>query len=150
MRQYALVMLNRGTGRHSLRAISATFALLAIAYGLGGCAAIDHLSGSDYLKSLDSGHRLDARALATCKKDGGTPISQSTPRAKILVAANSSLSAVRKIEAPGFASSSGNAILTGKRQGYAAICLIEVAGANHSRVWAFYLPDRNGGFIDPS
>jgi hypothetical protein len=124
-------------------------AILLVA-GTAGCVASSgQASGASYLRSLQSAHRMNPTAKAVCAKDAGKPISKSTPRIKLLVAANSTLKSVRRILAPGYAVSIGETELTGKKQGFAAICLFH--GINHgapAKGWSYDLPDGEAGFIN--
>jgi hypothetical protein len=125
---------------------SSRFLVVAIIviFGTASCAASPaHLSGAEYLQSLKSSHRLDSKAAAICTRDAGTP---ST---KPLVAANSTLKFVRKLEAPGYVQRERLVDLEGKKEGYAAICLMKfVSKGETERIWAYYLPDRASGPIN--
>ncbi len=112
--------------------------------GASGCTATsrDH-PGQDYLLSLKTAHRLDPKADVVCTTDGGEPVS------KPLVAANATLSFVRSIEAPGSAKMRNDPNLSGKKQGYAAICLMRFKNnGQYLTLWEYALPDRETGFID--
>lgn len=112
--------------------------------GTASCTAPSApLSGPEYLKSLENSHTLDSKAEKVCTKDAGTPVE------KPVVAADSTLNFVRKLQLPGYAARMGDSDLTGKKQGYAAICLFKTT--NYGKpvtVWGYYLPDGDSGFID--
>ncbi len=79
-----------------------------------GCAT-SRPSTLQYLKTLESSHELDAKAVRACTQG-------YTPKPKLLAAKNSTLRAVRKIML-GSPELKRDSILNSDRQGYAAICI---------------------------
>jgi hypothetical protein len=112
--------------------------------GTAGCtAASSTVSGSEYLSSLKSSHKLDSKAAKVCTEHSGTPATKPT------VAANSTLEFVRKLQKPGYAAQMGDSALIGNKQGYAAICLMKFM--NYGKLtpfWTYYLPSGDSGAIN--
>ena len=134
--------------QHRIGATTLAAVVLLAATSCAGRSAAP--SGSANLDSLKSSHVMDERAKNVCAKDIGTPISSSTSRVKLLVAADSTLSIVRRVEAPGYAQSQGDAVLEGSEQGYAARSLVSgISCGSPIEGWSFDLPDGDSGFINP-
>jgi hypothetical protein len=129
---------------NSARALALAVVLVCVATGC--VASPPQSSGMSYLTSLETAHRLDSRAKALCVKDAGTPISSSTPRLDVAVAANSSLASLREIEPSSVAVRLHDPNLTGKARGYAAICLIKSAqNGTPTSYWTYALPSGDSG-----
>jgi hypothetical protein len=112
--------------------------------GLAGCASPVSFSATRYLDSLESSHRLDSKADELCTQQAGTPVK------KPIVAADGTLSLVRRLEEPGFAARQKDPILTTNQQGYAAICLFDTTNFGQPvKLWVYAVPGRGGGTIEP-
>jgi hypothetical protein len=116
----------------------------ALLCGLTGCAAPARFSGVDYLSSLESSHRLDGKAEKLCTKEPGGGV------LKPVIAVNSSLLIVRRIEPSALAAQNKDPILSTKQQGYAAICLFHrTYKGQTSELWVYELPDGSGFTLEP-
>lgn len=116
---------------------------LSAALMTAGCATTSStVSGTDYLASLKSDHRLDAKALKVCRTDSGVPPTQP------LVAADSTLTYIRSLDFPGPSVEGDDPNLHSNKKGYAAICLIGVTlNGQHLTIWEYALPNRESGTI---
>jgi hypothetical protein len=105
--------------------------------------------GQAYLAGLERSHRVDPRAKKVCTQDQVDPFSSSKPIVEPIVAVNSTLAFIRKLEMPGYAKRVKDSELTGTSQGYAAICLFKTtANGAPIDVWSFALPNGNQDFIE--
>jgi hypothetical protein len=125
--------------------LGALFAAVMIpTFVLAGCAT-SPTSGSAtaYLKSLEDAHQNDSKAKKVCVRSAGTPT-------KIpLVAVNSTLKLLRKLETPALLARTDDSMLTSDKQGYAAICLFVFTDfGKPTKTWTFALPTGDSDFID--
>ena len=137
--------------RANSRKYVGVFLLAAVVVCLtSGCVEAAKVTPAEaYLASVQSSHHVDSHAEEVCTKDQVSPFSSKTPINDPIVAVNSTLAMVRKLELPGYAKRMGDTELTGASQGYAAICLFKTTDNGAPKeVWTFALPNGDQGFIN--
>jgi hypothetical protein len=137
----------KGRHSHSLRVIAVAIAIATVG-ALSSCAVTPRVPvGAKYLQSLEVAGTLDGRARAVCTKNEGTASKSSSP-VELLVASNSTLAAVRRLEAPGYAVRYKDPVLLSDREGYAAVCLVKTkSDGKPFEYWEYELPNGEGDFI---
>lgn len=101
--------------RNSFASILGAVILGVIAMcGITGCATMSNATpGAAYLAGLQKVHRVESRAEKVCTQDQVSPVTKSDPVIRPIVAVNSTLAFIRKLQAPGYAKRMGDRELTG-------------------------------------
>lgn len=115
-----------------------------------GCTETPKLTPAQaYLTRLYNKLPVQSRAESVCTQDQKSPFATSKPIVDPIVAVNSTIAFVRTLEAPGYAKRTGDEVLSGTTQGYAAICLFKTAqNGAPVNVWSYALPSGDSGGID--